>query len=310
MQLNSPTAALQRGGLYDSVLPGCEERLAKGKQLLWKSLSSQICVNFCIFLLFFPHGFQEVRIFLHFTSHETIPTSRNCICWAKLVRFSYIQYHLCCVSSKAHRRATGKAYMHSFSWETWYLFCSRPGQTNPVWNSRIILSVKGFVPGITSSNYSQTHELCKRMGILWGDWLFSFPSTVSHVFYIVPKLAWGKLKIIFYFLFLNLTPQLAAWILQFTSLCYSLLVALSYNSLSAFLLDAWSGDCFLLSSVQIRINFPDISEFILNKISVNRNRNAWSVIRFFMAICSQWADEHFKTKTRPIFIKLKRRQIL
>lgn len=61
MQLNSPTAALQRGGLYDSVLPGCEERLAKGNQLLWKSLSSQICVNFCIFLFFFLTDFKRLE---------------------------------------------------------------------------------------------------------------------------------------------------------------------------------------------------------------------------------------------------------
>lgn len=154
------------------------------------------------------------------------------------------------------------------------------------------------------------HELWKWMSILWGDWLFSFPSTVSCIFYIVPKLAWGKLKIIFYFLFLNLTPQLAAWILQFTSLCYFLLVALSYSSLSVFLLAAWSCDCFLLSAVQIRINFPSISEFILNKTIVNKNRNAWSIVRFFTVICSQWADEHFETKTLPIFMKLKKRQIL
>lgn len=142
-----------------SPLEGCwlMPDLAKGEQLPWKSLSSQISVNFCISL--FLSLISEARIFLHFTSHEAIPASWNCTCWAQLIRFAYIHYHLCCVSSKVHRRAPGKAYMHSFSWETWYLFCSRPGQTNPLWNSRITLLVKGFVSKIIIQLFSNAWAL-------------------------------------------------------------------------------------------------------------------------------------------------------
>jgi len=60
-----------------------------------------------------------------------------------------------------------------------------------------------FIQLFSNASVLQVNEYLLR-----NDWSFSLPSSVSCVFYIGWKLAWGKPKIIFQFVCANLTLQL------------------------------------------------------------------------------------------------------
>lgn len=88
---------------------------------VWKSLSfPYLCL--LLHILSFLTDSKKLEFSFISPATKSSLTLRNYICWTKLIRFSYSQYHLWCVSPKFHWHTTGHASVHSFSWETRYLF--------------------------------------------------------------------------------------------------------------------------------------------------------------------------------------------